>query len=151
MLRPIFFGVHLAMTAAIHPYIRKIMDGELAAPPISTTLGNRIVLVDIEAGRIECEYQGLPAFANPAGQVQGGMLAAMLDDVTALLCMASLREDKHCATLSLNVSFLRPGKPGLITGRASLVRQGSRVVNVEGELWQDDKLLATATAVNLVA
>lgn len=139
------------MTAVIHPYIRKIMDGEVAPPPISTTLGNRIVSLDIEAGRIECEYQALPAFANPAGQVQGGMLAAMLDDVTALLCMAALGEGMHCATLNLNVSFLRPAKPGLITGRAKLVRQGARVVNAEGELWQDGKLLATTTTVNMVA
>lgn len=139
------------MTAAIHPYIRKIMDGELAPPPISTTLGNRIVSLDLEAARIECEYQGQPGFANPAGQVQGGMLAAMLDDVTALLCMAALGEGMHCATLNLNVSFLRPARPGLITGRAKLVRQGARVVNAEGELWQDGKLLATTSAVNLVA
>ncbi|WP_343676415.1 PaaI family thioesterase [Paraburkholderia heleia] len=139
------------MTVAIHPYVRKIMDGEQSPPPIGTTLGTRIVSLDIETGRIECEYQGLPAFANPAGQVQGGMLAAMLDDVTALLCMAALGDGIHCATLNLNVSFLRPAKPGLITGRAKLVRQGARVVNAEGKLWQDGKLLATASVVNMVA
>jgi uncharacterized protein (TIGR00369 family) len=139
------------MTAAIHPYLRKIMDGEQALPPIGATLGTRIVSLDIEAGRIECEYQGVPAFGNPAGQIQGGMLAAMLDDVTALLCMGSLGESQHCATLNLNVSFLRPGRPGPITGHATLVRRGSRVVNAEGELWQDGRLLATASAVNLVA
>ena len=139
------------MTAALHPYLRKIMDGEQAPPPIGTTLGTTIVSLDVERGCIECEYQGLPTFANPAGQIQGGMLAAMLDDVTALLSMGSLAEGQHCATLNLNVSFLRPARPGLITGVATLVRRGSRVVNVEGELWQDGKLLATATAVNMVA
>ncbi len=150
-MRPVFFEVHQAMTAAIHPYVRKIMDGEQSPPPIGTTLGTRIVSLDMEAGRIECEYHGLPAFANPAGQMQGGMLAAMLDDVTALLCMGSLGEGQQCATLNLNVSFLRPARPGLITGCATLVRRGARVVNAEGELWQDGKLLATANAVNMVA
>jgi uncharacterized protein (TIGR00369 family) len=90
---------------------------------------------------------GAPAFLNPAGQVQGGMLCAMLDDVTATLVMSTLAEGEHCATLSLNTSFLRPAKPGRLTGRATLVRRGRGVCNVNGELWQNDKLVATASAV----
>lgn len=138
------------MTEAIHPYVRNILDGERAPPPIGTTLGARIVSLDLVAAQIEVAYQGLPGFANPAGQIQGGMLAAMLDDVTAVLTLASLKPEQHCSTLSLNVTYLRPAMPGLITGRATLVRRGSRICNADGELWQNGKLLTTASAVMVV-
>ena len=117
-------------------------------PPITTTLGGTFVSLTDDA--LEAEYIGAPAFLNPAGQVQGGMLCAMLDDVTATLVVSTLAEGEHCATLNLNTSFLRPAKPGKLIGRATLVRRGRGVCNVNGELWQDDKLVATATAVCMV-
>lgn len=135
----------------MNPYVQKLIDGESAPPPIGSTLGGRIVSLDVESGRIECEYRGASAFENPAGHVQGGMLAAMLDDVTALLVMSTLAEGQHCATLNLNVSFLRPAMAGTLIGRASLVRRGSRIGNAHGELWQNGKLVATATATCMVA
>lgn len=122
--------------------------GENGAPAITTTLGGTCLLLSDDA--LEAEYVGAPAFLNPAGQVQGGMLCAMLDDVTATLVTSTLAEGEHCATLSLNTSFLRPAKPGKLTGRATLVRRGRGVCNVNGELWQDEKLVATATAVCMI-
>ncbi|MGU7784806.1 PaaI family thioesterase [Burkholderia sp. PU8-34] len=139
------------MAVHVHPYVRRILDGDIAPPPIAATLGGRIVSLDVEAGRIECTYVGASSFANPAGRIQGGMLGAMLDDVTALLVMASLDAGQHCATLNLNVSFLRPAEPGAIAGHATLVRRGSRICNVEGELRQNGKCVATASAVCMVA
>lgn len=119
--------------------------GANGAPPITTTLG--ATFVSLREDALEAEYVGTPAFLNPAGLVQGGMLCAMLDDVTATLVTSTLGEGEHCATLNLNTSFLRPAKPGTLTGRATLVRRGRGVCNVNGELWQDGRLIATATAV----
>lgn len=116
-----------------------------APPPVTQTLGGRVAsLSDIV---LESEYVGAPAFLNPAGHIQGGILCAMLDDVTALLVVSTLGDGEHCATLSLNTSFLRPAKAGKLLGRSTLVRRGRGVCNVSGELWQDDKLVATASAV----
>ncbi|MCP3716396.1 MULTISPECIES: PaaI family thioesterase [unclassified Paraburkholderia] len=122
--------------------------GANGSPPITTTLGATFLSLSDDA--LEAEYEGAPSFRNPAGQVQGGMLCAMLDDVTATLVTSTLAEGEHCATLSLNTSFLRPAKPGKLTGRATLVRRGRGVCNVHGELWQEDKLIATATAVCMI-
>lgn len=119
--------------------------GTNGAPPITTTLGATFVSLNDDA--LEAEYIGTPAFLNPAGQVQGGVLCAMLDDLTATLVTSTLAEGEHCATLNLNTSFLRPAKPGTLTGRATLIRRGRSVCNVSGELWQDGRLIATATAV----
>jgi uncharacterized protein (TIGR00369 family) len=131
-------------------YFAKLQRGEAAPPPVTTTLGGRITVVDLEAGTLESEYVGAAEFANPAGQVQGGMLAAMLDDVTAFLVTATLGENEACATLNLNVSFLRPAVPGAIIGRAELARRGRDVCNVSGTLRQDGKVVATASATCMV-
>ena len=79
-------------------------------PAVTTTLGGTFLSLGDDT--LEAQYVGAPAFLNPAGQVQGGMLCAMLDDVTATLVTSTLAEGEHCATLSLNTSFLRPAKPG---------------------------------------
>ena len=135
------------MEIAENPALTRLY-GANGAPPITTTLGATFLSLGDDA--LEAEYVGTPAFRNPAGQVQGGMLCAMLDDVTATLVTATLAEGEHCATLNLNTSFLRAAKPGKLIGRATLVRRGRGVCNVNGELWQEDKLVATATAVCMI-
>src|SRR5437868_12169043 len=72
-------------TMASENYFTNMMRGDAPAPPVSVHLGGRITAVDVEAGTLESAYHATPAFLNPAGQVQGGMLSAMLDDVTAIL------------------------------------------------------------------
>mgnify|MGYP002778169380 CR=1 FL=1 len=124
--------------------------GAAPVPAVTRMLGGTPPVIDLDAGTYECDYVGLPTFVNPAGTVQGGMLGAMLDDVTASLVTATLSRGEHCATLNLNLSFLRPALPGTIRGRARLVRRGRGVCHVEGELTQNGKPVATATATCMV-
>jgi uncharacterized protein (TIGR00369 family) len=131
-------------------YFAKLRRGEAAPPPVTTTLGGRITSVDADAGTLESDYLATPAFLNPAGQVQGGMLAAMLDDVTAFLVTATLGADEFCATLNLNVSFLRPATAGALAGSARIVRRGRDVVHVQGDLLQGGRAVASATATCMV-
>ena len=131
-------------------YFAKLRRFEAPLPAIAATLGARITAVDLDEGTLDSEYVAGPGFLNPAGQVQGGMLAAMLDDVTAFLVTATLAERESCATLNLNVSFLRPARPGPLLGRARLVRRGGTVCNVVGELLQDGRQVATAVATCMV-
>jgi len=138
------------MTTTTSNWFARMRRGEAAPPAVTTTLGGRITVADLEAGTLESGYVATPAFLNPAGQVQGGMLAAMLDDVTAFLVTATLADGESCATLNLNVSFLRPAKAGALTGRSTLVRRGKGVCHVSGELIQDGKTVATAVATCMV-
>jgi uncharacterized protein (TIGR00369 family) len=131
-------------------YFARMQRGEAEPPAVTTTLGGRIRAVDVDAGTLESDYVGTDAFLNPAGQLQGGVLGAMLDDVTAFLVTATLADGEFCATLNLNLSFLRPAKAGPLLGKARLVRRGKEVCNVVGELLQDGKLVATATATCMV-
>ncbi|MGY2491748.1 PaaI family thioesterase [Cupriavidus sp. CP313] len=127
-------------------YFTRMQSGEVPPPPICALLGGSIGAVDLQAGTLESAYFATPAFLNPARQVQGGMLGAMLDDVTAMLVTATLGEEEFCATLNLNISFLRPARAGDLLGRARLERRGRNVCHVAAELLQDGRAVATATA-----
>lgn len=131
-------------------FIARLMRGEVPMHAIGVTLGAHIVSLDLDTGRLEMRFTGTEAFLNPAGQVQGGMLAAMLDDVTASLVTATVGADERCATLDLHTSFLRGASVGPIAASAHLVRRGREVCSVHGELRQGDRLLATATATCMV-
>jgi uncharacterized protein (TIGR00369 family) len=115
-------------------------------PPVLTLLGGVIREVDAQAGVLRTDYVAAPSFLNPAGGVQGGMLCAMLDDLTASLVDATLAADEAVATLNLNVSFLRPARLGPLQGESTLIRRGRDICHVSATLSQDGKAVASAVA-----
>ena len=134
-------------TADPQGYFSRMLRGEVARTPVLSLLGGEVEFVDAAAGRLLARYQGRDDFRNPAGTVQGGMLSAMLDDVTASLVDATLTAGQGVATLSLQVSFLRPANVGIIQAEATMLRRGRDVCHVMGTLRQDGKDVATAMAV----
>lgn len=138
---------HPHSTADANGYFSRMLRGESARPPVLTLLGSQIDAVDAAAGTLSARYEAQASFRNPAGTVQGGMLSAMLDDLTASLVDATLPAGQGVATLNLNVSFLRPAQVGSLQGEARMLRRGRDVCHVTGTLLQDGKEVATAVAV----
>jgi uncharacterized protein (TIGR00369 family) len=134
-------------TADASGYFSRMLRGETPKPPVLRLLGICIEQVDAAAGTLRASYQAPQDFLNPAGTVQGGMLSAMLDDLTASLVDATLTSGQGVATLNLNVSFLRPARVGQLTGEARMLRRGRDVCHVMGTLLQEGKEIATAVAV----
>ncbi len=128
-------------------YFNRMQRGEAPKASVLTLLGSHVEVVDLDAGTLTATYEARKDFLNPAGTVQGGMLSAMLDDLTASLVDATLTAAQGVATLNLNVSFLRPAKVGSITGNAQLLRRGRDICHVTGTLLQNGKEIATAVAV----
>lgn len=126
------------------------MAGELPAPRAAETLGIVFKHVDSDAGTIELELQGKPEFTNPAGNIQGGFLAAMLDDTMGPALASTLKEGQFAPTLNLNISFHRPAVVGSIVGKGRVVRRGKDVCFLAGELYQCGELIASATATAIV-
>ena len=127
-------------------YFNRMLRGELPPPPIFTLLGGQIDSVDGEAGVLRARYQGAASFRNPAGQVQGGMLCAMLDDLCAAVVDATVEAGQSIATLNLNVSFLRPAQVGELQGEAQVIRRGREIAYASATLLQDGKAVATGSA-----
>src|SRR3954469_23977034 len=121
-------------------------DG-LPMPPVARTLGWSIRAVDADAGAIEVGFEIGDAFLNPAGTVQGGFLAAMLDDTMGPVLFAISDGAVYAPTIDLNVSFIREARPGRFTGRGRVVNQGRTIAFLEGELFDEEgQLVARGTA-----
>ncbi len=134
-------------TADASGYFSRMLRGDTPRAPVLQLLGSEVDAVDAAAGTLSARYTAPPDFRNPAGKVQGGMLSAMLDDLTASLVDATLHAGEGLATLSLNVSFLRPAQVGVLQGQARMLRRGRDVCHVVGSLMQDGQEVATATAI----
>jgi uncharacterized protein (TIGR00369 family) len=128
----------------------QIQAGKLPLPRVAATLGMSITRVDAEAGVVEADFEGKPEFTNPVGNLQGGILAAMLDDTMGPALACQLAAGEFAPTLNLNISFLKPAKPGKLRGVGRVVRKGKDVCYLAGELSQNGELVATATATALI-
>ncbi|WP_370202668.1 PaaI family thioesterase [Alloalcanivorax venustensis] len=124
----------------------QIQDGKLPQPRAAETLGMRITRMDPDEGVLEAEFEGKEAFLNPAGKIQGGFLSAMLDDTMGPALAALLNAGEFAPTLNLNVQFLAPAEQGKLEGHGRVVKRGGGICFLSGELTQQGRLVATATA-----
>lgn len=129
---------------------QRMLDGELPMPRAATTLGANIIEIDPSEGAIVVTFEATDAFTNPVGDVQGGFLAAMLDDTMGPALTATLGENEFAPTLELKVNFIAPAKTGKLTGYGRVVSKGRTVCVLEGELKQDGKLIARSSATALI-
>jgi uncharacterized protein (TIGR00369 family) len=124
-------------------------------PAVADLLGWRLESIDPEAGTIVVGYEAKPEFANPMGNVQGGILAAMLDDTMGPALVATLPPGKFAPTLEMKISFLQPAKiGGRLFGHGRVIKVGGTIAFLEGELRDEDgavvaKASATARLVSL--
>ena len=118
----------------------------IAMPPAATQLGWHLLDARPGEGWIKIGFEGKPEVCNPAGFVQGGILAAMLDDTMGPAVFAMTEGRLYTATISLTVNFLAPARPGRFIGEARLTQLGKTVAFIEGRLTaKGGTLLATAT------
>lgn len=124
-----------------------IGEGRIPLPESAATLGFEMVDVDPEEGTIEVSFVASEAFVNPVGYVQGGFLAAMLDETVGPALMSTLGPNQFAPTLEFKVNFLRPTRPGRLTGRGRVVHRGGSVAFLEGSIVDaEGALIATSTA-----
>jgi uncharacterized protein (TIGR00369 family) len=124
-----------------------VMAGRTPAPPAAVALGFELVDVDPDAGTITTAFTVGDAFLNPVGTVQGGFLAAMLDDTLGPALVATLPPGQFAPTADLHVQFLRPARPGRFAGHGRVVRRGRDLGFLAGELRDESgELVAVATA-----
>jgi uncharacterized protein (TIGR00369 family) len=125
--------------------IKTALDN-LALPPSAKLLGWHLLDARPKEGWIKVGFDGKAEFCNPAGFVQGGLLAAMLDDTMGPAVFMMTEGKLYTTTVSLTVNFLAPARPGRITAEAKVTQLGKTIAFVEGKLTAEDgTLLATAS------
>ncbi len=123
------------------------IEGRVDLPPATSTLGFELIAVDPDAGTIEVGFLAADSFLNPVGVIQGGFLAAMLDETLGPALVATLGPDQFAPTADLHIQFLRPAKPGRLIGRGRVVRKGRDLAFMSGELVDESgEVVAVATA-----
>ena len=115
--------------------------------PCGETLGLRCIRFQSEPPEIEIEFEAKYEFTHSEGQVvQGGFVAAMLDAPMAHLLMGLYEEAIMPMTLDINISYLAPSKPGKLNCVAEVVQRGKSTAFMSSRLYQQEKLVATATS-----
>jgi uncharacterized protein (TIGR00369 family) len=119
----------------------------MKAPPAARLLGWTLLELDVEKKSIKVGFDGKPDFLNPAGNIQGGILSAMLDDTMGPIVVAATGGAAFPTTIDLHVHFIRPVPPGPISVTAEITNMGKQLVFLEGQLFDSaGKLCTRATA-----
>lgn len=103
--------------------------------PTAALLGLRPLAVDRTAGTVTLECAVTPPLCNPMGSLQGGMIAAILDDAAALAILVTAARRIGLPTIEMKVSFFATAPSGsrvVATGRC--VKLGRTVAFAEADL-----------------
>jgi len=121
----------------------------LQVPPnCDLTLGLRCVDKSIPGATV-WEMRADERFANPAGIIQGGFLAAMLDSSMGASAVTALRGRKaNVANAEMKVSYLRPAKVGgILRCETQTTHAGTTVLFLEGRVLDESgNVVASATS-----
>jgi uncharacterized protein (TIGR00369 family) len=119
--------------------------------PCHELLGRQVVRVEPGSGESELHFLASDSLLNGLGDIQGGFLAAMLDSTMGAALATQIDPETNLPTVELKISYVRPGKPGLITGHGHVVHRGRSLGFVSGELRDaQGRLIASATATHLL-
>lgn len=107
-------------------------------------------LVSVEEGFAEISYVVRKEMTNPLGTIQGGLMAALIDD-TMGMAFFTLSQENLYTTTNLNVNYLYGAKEGeKVIARAQVVRIGKKIANIECKVMNEEgDVICTATS-NLV-
>src|SRR5688500_410672 len=101
------------------------------APPSAKLLGWTLRAIDPAAGTIEIGFTADERMLNPAGTVQGGFLAAMLDDTQGPALFGMTEGEIYAPTIEFSVSFLKAAKPGPFIGKGRVISLGKTIALTE--------------------
>jgi uncharacterized protein (TIGR00369 family) len=123
------------------------------APPADQLRGNRAStlgyrIVEALDGRSRMEWTPTPELANPVGQVHGGYLGLIVDDVCGTAFASLLTEFVVFPTVSMHLEFHRPIQIGeTVDCTGTVVRVGRRFIVVDAVVrGAEGKLRARGTA-----
>ena len=104
-------------------------------PPTAVLLGFKLLELDSKKGFVRIRYEGKPEFCNPMGHVQGGIVAAMLDDAAAISAVVKSGERIVVPTLEFKTSFFATARQGELFAEGRCLKLGKRVAFMESDLF----------------
>ncbi len=133
----------------------RISDAEMLArfqnskkrPPCTDTVGMTLTHVDQAKMTARFSFEAAPGFANPTGAIQGGFIAAMLDEAMSTTAIIVSNVTMTAPTLEMKISYLRPLFAGSCTAEARILKWGKSICFIEGNLFNPaGEIVARASA-----
>jgi uncharacterized protein (TIGR00369 family) len=104
-------------------------------PPTAVLLGFKLLELDSAKGWVRTRWEAKPEFCNPMGSVQGGFVAAMLDDTAAISAIVKAGERIVVPTLEFKTTFFAAAKAGELFAEGRCLKLGKRVAYMESDLY----------------
>ena len=103
-------------------------------------------LLVVLPGHIEASVMVRNDMTNPSGQLHGGMIGMIADELCGL-SFYSLGHETFYTTISLNIDYLFSAPAGTeVIVKANVIRTGKRMANVECHIYDiDQRIIAHAT------
>jgi uncharacterized protein (TIGR00369 family) len=116
-------------------YIRAILHGDAAPPPVATLIS--FTIASVEPGHVVVEFDAGPQHANPMGTLHGGILCDVADAAMGLAYSSTLEEGESFTTLELKINFLKPVWKGHLRAEGRVVKRGKTVGLVECDVTDE--------------
>jgi acyl-coenzyme A thioesterase PaaI-like protein len=119
-------------------------------PPVFALMKGEFVELDLDAGLLSARFPVLESYLNPYGSMQGGMIAAAVDNTLGPLSVLFAPPN---VTRRLEVKYSRPVtvEMGHIIVDAELLERRDRWLYFRAEVWSQEGLrLARARAAHWI-
>lgn len=102
------------------------------------------VIISVEEGKTVFEYTIREEWLNPAGNLHGGITAAIIDDAIGATVF-TYGEPFFYATVNNAIDYLGTAKSGQqIIAKTSIIKKGKQMINAQCEVWnyEQSRILA---------
>lgn len=138
------------MSNPIVEYLKNELNKPITKSVSPSSLWLRGTLLEVNEGLATISYKIRHEMTNPLGTIQGGVMAALIDD-TMGLAFYTLFEKNMFTTTNLNINYLYGAKEGEeVIVKAEVVRIGKKIANVECKVYNQDREIICTSTSNLV-
>ena len=104
-----------------------------------------VQLLSVEPGVATMSLEVREDLLQNNNVVHGGAIASLIDSAAAFAVIPLLNDNETATTIDLTISYVRPLVKGLATATAKVLREGSRVVVLSTDVFDDERNLAATS------
>ncbi|MGE8436064.1 MAG: PaaI family thioesterase [Pseudomonas palmensis] len=108
----------------------------------SQLLGCRLQRLDQGVAEVALTLE--PHLRNRGGKLHGGAIFSLVDIAMGLACSSAHGFDKQSVTVECKINYLRPVSEGEVLCVARVLQAGRRILVVDADVLQGEKLMARA-------
>ncbi len=110
--------------------------------PFARLLGLRIA--SMQPGRAEGQLEVADNLTNNLGVTHGAVIFALADSAMGGAVYGLMEANESCQAAEVSIRYLKPAAPGGLVCHASVGARRGNLVTAEGEIWQQQTLIAKA-------